>query len=414
MQILHQSLAGPSAYATHPGGAGLDRRKSVAPVTYLLCLGFFFHGLHIEALYIPIISVYALFTVERVRRVRLSKWYFTLTALLVLFAFWTLVFGADHLTVNNPSRRLASLLFSIGLAGFVFYLQRPRVQVLLIGCFVLGMATEAVAAAAYNHFLGTGRVGYGMLLNPLSGDEINSPALSNNLTLGFALIAAALGRVANIVKKIALGVIGLLFFAVGLYLGGRAFFVICVVAVAVVLGKSGNLVKALGLIAVLGLGGGLLYWLLSNTRELLTYFEFTLGRFESLGLDSPRWSMLGDGFEMMLTHPFGGFDAWSIGVGYDGEWFHNVFIDAARAAGWPPVILLCGAIAYTISSAMRAKGDAWSWDFGFMLFLTSVLVMQQDVVLEGNYRPLISMYLAAVLMFSSTGRSCMARRHRKW
>src|SRR5690554_8186538 len=114
---------------------------------------------------------------------------------------------------------------------------------------------------------------------------------------------------------------------------------------------------------------------------LLQHFDISLfSRVNRLdgSLQSPRFLLWQDGFLKLLTHPLGGF---SVDQTIDQvRWFHNIFLDAGRLAGWFPIVSLALFTFYSFVLFLQRK-NKYSLFAGFMFAVVFALA-QQDVVVE--------------------------------
>lgn len=70
----------------------------------------------------------------------------------------------------------------------------------------------------------------------------------------------------------------------------------------------------------------------------LDFFEYILDRFQGDGLESLRYGLWEEGFDLAIKNPFGGFYESSTGFFA----FHNIFLDVAKASGViPTLVLIC-------------------------------------------------------------------------
>lgn len=127
---------------------------------------------------------------------------------------------------------------------------------------------------------------------------------------------------------------------------------------------------------------------------MVKYYDFALGRMGE-GFESNRFKHWSHGIEIFMYYPFGGFTVdKSIEIT---NWYHNILLDTARVAGLIPVFCY---IVFTIASLFmfyNSKKTTYKY-FGFIMFVISFLIMQQDVVFEGEYRMLIVLFLSAVII----------------
>src|SRR5690606_25575294 len=118
-------------------------------------------------------------------------------------------------------------------------------------------------------------------------------------------------------------------------------------------------------------------------------------------LESARFLLWKDGVIKLLTHPIGGFD---VDQTIDPvQWFHNVFLDSARLAGWMPVLSLIAFVFYSFWLYLNKRNEYYL--FAGFVFSIVFVIMQQDVVIEAMVRLLVLLYFCAILL-GSIGSKC--------
>jgi len=131
---------------------------------------------------------------------------------------------------------------------------------------------------------------------------------------------------------------------------------------------------------------------------LASKLDFTINRFVNEGLHSLRFQHYLRGLEMFFLHPLGGFEVdTSI---EDTKWYHNIFLDTARVAGWIPVLFFLAALLYT-AKYLTYKNKSLDISLPFWVATTSFLIMQQDVVLEGGVRSLLVLFYSSYILIDS-------------
>ncbi|EFH1078881.1 hypothetical protein BF124_004833, partial [Escherichia coli] len=130
------------------------------------------------------------------------------------------------------------------------------------------------------------------------------------------------------------------------------------------------------------------------------YFDLIFERFGSEGLKSARFELIQDGITKFLIHPLGGFTP-NVSE-YSGYWYHNIYLDSARVAGvislipfiLSNLIVLISYLGYR-NYRKRIKNPY------FFISLITLIIMCQDVVLEGNMMLLISYALFTTMAIQS-------------
>src|SRR5690606_33882557 len=118
-----------------------------------------------------------------------------------------------------------------------------------------------------------------------------------------------------------------IFFA--LYLGGRTYFIVLMIAL---------LIRSMKLAILFGFFTALFIWVYYLTdASFYGPGSHLVTRFMDAGINSPRFMLWLQGLEELATRPFGGFEVDR--TIDDVAYFHNVWIDFGRIAGWVPVLI---------------------------------------------------------------------------
>lgn len=186
-----------------------------------------------------------------------------------------------------------------------------------------------------------------------------------------------------------------------IFLGGRAFFVIAALGLFHQYGKNINL-KTIFLLFLIGFGVLVLFFFVFKDVPIFDkYFNLVFERFGSEGLKSARFELIQDGIRKFMMQPMGGFTPSA--SEYSGNWYHNIYLDSARVAGFIPLIMiLISNFIVFISYLARRKYNRNVKNPYFFLSLITLIVMCQDVVLEGNMMLLICYSLFASMHIQTT------------
>jgi hypothetical protein len=356
------------------------------PLYYLV---FFFSGFNSLTIFL----IFATFTfIVNINIFLKTKINYQILLSILIFSTYLLItffIGYDRFYISDPfNPMLVILASSIFLCMILFTVNNAKKKQ-LITMYIIGLATQSLFIVLYN-YIQEGNYGYGNLLNPFTGNRINSPSISNNLALSISL---ALYYIFNSKKPIRFTSIffTILIFACGIYLSGRTFFFLSLIALTALLVKNlrvKNIAYFLLLVILSSLA--IIYLLPENLSK---HLDFTLSRLNE-GIESNRFKHYYYGITTLPDYPFGGF---TIDFSIENTlWFHNIFLDTARVAGWIPMFLL---ILFTIMSLVRyfkIRQDNSAF-FGFYIFLITFIIMQQDVILEGEYRILIIFFLSSLM-----------------
>lgn len=359
----------------------------------VLFLAFFTLGFGKFIFYVPLFALYFLLKGSHIFSMPIRSSYLVLLGLMLIATFPLYTLGGNRMEIDEPLRSLVPLLFYLIVAGFVLQSKSQEIQYKFIVLYVLGFAFDTLVIVGYSFWVDASRYGYGLLLNPFSGEELNSPGASNTLSVLAAMLTFFLFQRLGYVKKLAaLSLMSVVLLA-AIFLGGRTFFVILAASFFMVLflGVRLKQLPKVFLVSAIVLALGVV--LISSVDFLSDKVELTLHRL-SQGLESKRFEHYAHGISVFFNYPFGGF---SVDPNIENtKWFHNIFLDNARISGWIPVLSLLLAMVYIASAYFRKRYNYFV--FGFLLFFVSVLIMQQDVVLEGNFRMLMLMYFVGILL----------------
>jgi hypothetical protein len=361
----------------------------------ILYLAFFGLGFNQSFLYLPAFALYVFFQGAQLSSLRLSRRYLVLATLLSLATFPLYLLGHEQITLEYPLRAMLLLLFTIIVAGYALQLQEKRAQYILIILYAAGMGFEALIITGVSYVSDPEFYGYGRLLDPFSGRQINSPSVSNNLAVFAVLLFYVMLNASGFIIKLLASVFLASTIISAFFLGGRTFFIIVSLGAFILVVLCLDKKKLVPLLVGVCLVAVFVYIAAGLFEEFERYIIFSLERLV-LGFESTRYSHYAHGLGEFIYYPFGGF-----GVDQAVEntsWFHNVFLDNARLAGWFPVLSLIAAMGY-ILTAIRYYEDPF-FDFGVTFFFIAFLILQVDVVIEGNVRILMLMYFVGLLLLN--------------
>jgi hypothetical protein len=365
----------------------------------ILSLAFFALGFGKGILYLPLFGLYFFLNRKHIFLTPIRPSFMVFFSLMMIVTIPFYVLGWSRLEMIEPLRTFISLIFFLVPAGFILQSKTQESQYKLIVLFIFGYGLQAFVFTIYSFLIDRNEYGYAGLLDPFSGEIINSPGISNSLSVFASMLIFFLFQNIGFMRKVSVFIILFLVVASAIFLGQRAFFVISVVSIFIMLtqgAKPVHFIKNFFLTSILII---MSINLLDNLDVLADSLEFLGGRFSD-GLASPRFSHYLYGIRMFLEYPLGGF---SVDPAIeDTKWFHNIFLDIARVAGWVPVLSLVMIITYIAITFFYKKNRYFT--FGYMLFLMSFLLMQEDVIMEGNFRILVVMYYVGILLHThSTG-----------
>lgn len=358
----------------------------------LVCIVSFFCGFGWPVLLVPMVIVLAfvsiyLFDINKVyfdRRFILSYY--------VLFIVMLFLIASGVLSDNHRYIRVGiNYVMQGAIIGFAyqFFSSIKRQNILL--SYVVGLFLSAVYYWGYSYYNAPESFGYGFIVNPYTNEMMNSPGISNMLVLGNVVIAFYLYWERKAMRMFVLFLAFIFVNIMGVYLGGRIIFIVDLIVVFIMMRKKGlNMIIVLVLIAF--------YYKISTLLVHDKYFNFLYNRFLREGVDSPRWLLYQQGIYELFDNPLGGgMPKYSV-TGYDGVYFHNIFLDLGRISGIIPVILYLLFIVYVIYVSLKRYKDKAFWFFETILF-ASLMLSFQDVVFEGNPSYIMLIYYSSISLF---------------
>lgn len=369
-------------------------------IDWLLYSSFFFLGINKVSIYLPLFIVYFLLKLLSDEKSNLyNKKCLVNACVMLIYLIFLFIFGVDYLTLDFPyNTLLLNVVFMFFTAEVMCGAEDEKKKTMLLS-YLLGIAVDSLSIVLYSYMTDSSLYGYGRLVSPFSNIELNSPGVSNILSLCFVFfLYFAINSPFYLYKLFcSLGV--LIFLAAAFFLGGRAFFIIAIFSFAYYL--IGDLsFKSIFKYIVVSLFIVLpMFLLLSSNEHVIDYFDFVFSRFSSSGLESNRYSHYLHGIEMLPLYPFGGFSV-NTDIEYT-KWFHNIFLDTARVSGWLPLALILFYFTYIFVVLFNEDNFKEKNRTVYKcLFLSAFLLMLQDVIIEGNIRVLFVSYMASQVLLS--------------
>lgn len=368
-------------------------------LSYIVLLAAVFSlGFGTHLLYVSLLIVYIIINPPIVIKASIDRDYLVLVILLSLFLIPQYTIGYNNTTLDNPILSMSSVMFGIvifGLIGHTLSVDKMRGMVVFL---VLGVGGEALTSILYSYYMDPILYGYGLLYNPIMDREINSPGAALKVSLLASMFMWFFFEKKRIFIKLffLIGIIILSIFAA--WLASRAYFVVVIIAFIIAFVLLINIKRALNALVVLLIA----IFITPFTLDVLDISIFNqLNRLEG-GLESARFLLWKDGFNKLLSHPFGGF---SVDQEIDPvDWFHNIFIDAGRLAGWLPIFGLFLFLNYVFYLFLLNR-NKHTFFAGFVFVVTFVLA-QQDVVVEAMIRFIIILFFSAILLSINSTKDC--------
>lgn len=365
---------------------------------YILFPAFLMLGFGNSLLYVPLFGLYYLVNRPSLGTINIQKDYAIFSVLIILFVFFLFAIGAKRMTMEMPWRTFFVILFSLVAAGFALHYQSYNTKLWLLGFYILGIYFYCLSIVIYSFMAEPLTSGYEKLLSPFSGKGLNSPSINNLLSICFAFFYYIMlyrkSRALQLFSMIAV----FLSITAGMFLGGRAFFIIVALTILFFMVAKFN-IQAMFRTGMFGASLVIAVLIALHTCEpLLRYYKFLQLRFlEGYATLGDRFVLYKQGLEKLPLYPFGGFHI-------EGHiWIHNLWLDTARVAGWLPLCFFFLAMLYMLKPFM-SKRKALDFAFLLFIFLATLLIMAQDVIFEGDHRVFIVFYFSAVVMLTSGNR----------
>lgn len=349
-----------------------------------------FLGLGFHAVYVLFLLFFLLLKPSYLIKPKIKSNFMVLFLLISFFLVPQYLIGYQQITVDNPVLSMLSVMFSIVIYGILLQQMPIKVIRASIVFLVIGIGIEALITLFYSYHLNPALYGYGLLYNPILNKEVNSPGVALKIACFSSMLVWFVFQYLSTFRKIGLLFIISILVIFSMWLASRAFFVILFLAIALSLLLNLKLKNIGNFIFLSLLGLGCFYL-------LLQHFDISLfSRVNRLdgSLQSPRFLLWQDGFLKLLTHPLGGF---SVDQTIEPvRWFHNIFLDAGRLAGWIPIVSLALFTFYSFVLFLQRK-NKYSLFAGFMFAVVFALA-QQDVVVEAMIRFVVLLYFCAILL----------------
>ncbi|MEG2848294.1 MAG: hypothetical protein RR904_05965 [Bacilli bacterium] len=270
---------------------------------------------------------------------------------------------------NNMGEILAVVIFIFLGYLFINLLEINKKHLVLAG-LLFGLGSYSSYCLWYTYFE-LGQVSaYSKVWNPFLESYENSPSHAINIALLSAWCINSIFKRRFIEKLFFIPLVIFLILA-GLYSGSRVFLLIVLFSIVFNIVESKKIIFPILLIIVF-----------ITIFPFLDFSDFTtFDRLSSDGLKSQRFELYYLGLENLFYYPFGGYQVDKSTFGT--VWLHNIFLDVSRMAGLIPLILFLIFYIGVIKRILKYKKNI---DKNLILiFLSSFVLMQQDVIFTGNF-----------------------------
>jgi len=357
----------------------------------ILYESFFIAAFLNKPLYLPFLLLYVLIRNLNIVDTLIDRKTLIFIFLISYFLVTIYTIGYDRLYLPNPIYAMLYVLLLIFIGGHALYFESPKSRSIAIVSYALGLFTENLCVATYSFYTNPVVYGYGNLISPFSDGQVNSPSVSNSLAIGFVILEFLLITGKSKLLQVILLILTIVTFSMGVFLAGRAFFVIIIINTFVISFFHKKFRNVLLLfLAIIGI---YVIFFSSSIEYSSNTFDTLFFRRMEMGIESGRFPLFIQGSSELILHPFGGFSVdRSI---EDTYWFHNIFIDAGRVAGWLPVLLLIIAIFIVVKKRVNTISHE-NFDVSDLVFLTTLFLIQQDVIIEGDYKKFVLFYFSCL------------------
>ncbi|EAT9997616.1 hypothetical protein C2P65_22605 [Salmonella enterica subsp. enterica] len=367
----------------------------------ILLLSFFFSGFSLYTVFIPLLFLTILLSLHKNKALYFGRLAASANILfIILFILFVFFIGEDRLLLEKPFKYAAYIIFMIFCLTLLLLNNIEYAQKAIL-FFIFGIFLRAEIIVIYSFLDPSGVYGYGKLLDPFNHEEINSPGISNSLAMVFVFLLVVF-EPKTLARKIFLILAYPLLLLSSIFLGGRAFFIIAILGL-VYQYKNNRNIKAIIFLLFSALGFLVLFFIMFKDAPVFEkYFNLIFERFGSEGLKSARFELIQDGISKFFMYPFGGFTPYA--SEYSGSWYHNIYLDSARVAGFLPLIMFLISNIILFSCYFKCKKRNHKNKYFFLSVIT-LIIMCQDVILEGNMMLLICYALFTTMQLQTGGRS---------
>ena len=352
---------------------------------------FFFFGFGYSRISLPAAMLFLLIYFKNY--IKFNKVFIIFLYLNLIFIITLFLIGSANMTLSNPTRSFIGLFASTIVIAIISY-KNAKYSEHLIFYYALGLFILTMAIVGYSYFENPLLYGRGKLIDPFTMTENNSPGYSNNLAIVFIVFFNHYFFSQNIVSKLIASVIMAISLLGAIFLAGRTFFLITGLFLIIyffTMFSKKNLLQLLISVLIISLTISYFY------EDIESYTKITIGRL-STGVESDRFLHWEDAMPKVLTHPMGGFKV-NQRIEHT-SWLHNLWLDTARTGGWIPLFALLASNLVVIYFLVKSiKKDKYFFILLLMVFM-SLLIMFQDVVIEGNWNILFFYFMIVSILIA--------------
>ncbi len=323
----------------------------------------------------------------------LSVWIYLVLVLIYIFGF---LLNTSYLTLDDPVLSICKYALQLLIVFFMFTLRPDGDLIIFSKAFSISLIFKCFIIISFSYYLSettNDYYGYGRLFNPIQGIDVVSPKVALALCVALSLYTLIL----NDRFLINILLVSISFFMFN-FIQSRTSIVISSFLLVYLIFKSYRTISFNRKITFL-------MFLSIIILLLMLYYGYIQSdqlndsvsdnRLMESGLQSKRYLHWADGVQKLIYNPFGGFSI-DERIEYIHH-FHNLFIDSARIYGWVAFLLVLYLIVsgfYFIMKKKRLFSDFINYVISYFVV---VLIMMQDVIIEGNFQVFISWVLIVLL-----------------
>ncbi len=365
-----------------------DEKIEKLPQFLIVCIALF---ISVDIyLYIPCFLILLLIMPHK--SILISK-QVTLLTLGIIFYLLLFLTNKDNLALTQPEFTIFRYIFLILIAYYLSSFEKNKYifSFLFSLCVFVLLSSYITIIYSYILFKTQGiNLGYGFLFNPIHSIYVKSPKIALYMLVSTATLV--LLPIKTKKTAVIIIIIGLI---LSIYIQSRTTFILlCFLLVlkSYYIFKS-NINSMLMITFIIAVVITLL--LILNTQLIHIIPDIEDSRVTTSILESKRFLLWADGSEKMLLNPLGNF---STNHDLDDtDYFHNIILDSAKIYGWPSFILLLSFFSFTLLKVIEIK----RLDILF-LFVIYILIMSQDVVIEGNFQIFLITYITTIILHKIT------------
>lgn len=295
---------------------------------------------------------------------------------------------------SNLGEILAVVIFIFLGYLFINLLELNKKHLVLAG-LLFGLGSYSSYCLWYTYFE-LGQVSaYSKVWNPFLENYENSPPHAINIALLTVWCINSIFK-KKFVEKLFFIPLVIFLILVGLYSGSRVFLLIIFFNIILNMVGSKKIIFPIFLIIIF-----------ITIFPFLDFSDFTtFDRLNSDGLKSQRFELYYLGLENLFYYPFGGYqvDRSTFGT----IWLHNIFLDVSRMAGLIPLIFFLifyiGVIKRTFKYKKKIDKNL------ILIFFSSFVLMQQDVIFTGNFMLFIcSIFSCFTILFYTSEKGYLIK-----